>query len=288
MSIATIQRVVTQMLSSADSEIMTSTLLVTKAGTQTITGDKTFSGTTTIGTGGTITSPTITGPSISDATVTGNNDLSGATSIDLPGAGATRVDVIAELTAATGVTIDGVLLKDLGITVGAGAVDLSLATSITLPATGVSRASQEFMYSACDGKIGTTAGWVVNAADNLNQATLPASQTASHFVIPISGLKVGSIITAFKVEAQIESAGGAVTLDADLRKQTNAAADPTDASIGAITQVAVTADTKSEATKTGLSDTLAADEWLYVLITATTAGSTDIRLLGVTVTVTEK
>lgn len=136
-------------------------------------------------------------------------------------------------------------------------------------------------------KIGATAGWAAVGATNLGEATLPASQTASTLVVPIRGLKVGDTITAFKVVAQIESAGGAVTLDADLRKLTNAAGDPVDASVGAITQVAVTADTAVAAAKTGLAEIVAADEWLYVLITGTTAASTDIRFLGITVTTTE-
>ncbi len=141
------------------------------------------------------------------------------------------------------------------------------------------------LQASSPAKIGATAGWAAVGATNLAEATLPASQTASTLVVPIRGLKVGDIITGFKVSAQIESAGGAVTLDADLRKLTNAAGDPTDASVGAITQVAVTADTAVAASKTGLSDTVAADEWFYVLITGTTAASTDIRFLGVTVTI---
>lgn len=146
--------------------------------------------------------------------------------------------------------------------------------------------SQEYQLSG-PAKAGATAGWVVAAGANLYEATLPQSQTASTLVIPIRGLKVGWTVTGFKIHAQIESAGGAVTLDADLRKLTTVAADPTDASIGAITQVSVTADTAVAAEKTGLSEVVAANEWLYVLVTATTAASTDIRYLGTSVTVTE-
>jgi len=149
------------------------------------------------------------------------------------------------------------------------------------------RTGQEYQLSSTP-KVGATAGWAVNGATNLGElATLPASQTGSTLVLRVTGLKVGWTVTGFKVEAQIESAGGAVTLDADLRKQTNAAADPSDASVGAVTQVSVTADTKVEVAKTGLAEVIAADEWLYILVTATTAASTDIRLLGATVTVTE-
>lgn len=138
-------------------------------------------------------------------------------------------------------------------------------------------------------KVGATAGWVVDAADDLGLlATCPASQTASTLVVPISGLKVGDTITAFSVVGQIESAGNTVTLDANLRKLTAAAADVTDASIDSITQISVTADTAVATSKTlGASEDVAADETFYVLLTATTGALTDIALQGLTVTVTE-
>lgn len=138
-------------------------------------------------------------------------------------------------------------------------------------------------------KAGTTAGWTLAAADNLGlMATMAASQTAGTLVVPITGLKVGDTITAFSVVGQIESAGGAVTLDADLRILTAAAADVTDASIGSITQVSVTADAIVSASKTLVTpEVVAADETFYVLLTGTTAVLTDIALQGVTITVTE-
>lgn len=133
------------------------------------------------------------------------------------------------------------------------------------------------------GRAGTTAGWV-NTGTNLNQATVAASQTSATFTIPIVGLQVGDTIESFKVVAQIESAGNTATLDADLRKLTNAAADPVDASVGAITQVSVTADTAVASSKTlATADVVASGESFYLLLTATTAASTDIRLLGVEV-----
>lgn len=137
-------------------------------------------------------------------------------------------------------------------------------------------------------KVGATAGWVVNAADDLGLlATCPASQTAATLVVPVSGICVGDTITAFSVVGQIESAGNTVTLDADLRKLTAAASDVTDASVGAITQISETSDAIVSAAKTGLSEVVGADETFYVLLTATTAAATDIALQGVTITVTE-
>lgn len=135
-------------------------------------------------------------------------------------------------------------------------------------------------------RVGATAGWVVTGTNN-GRTTLPASQTGSTLVIPISA-KVGTTITAFSLIGQVESAGGSVTIDADLRKVTAAAADVTDVSIGAITQLAVTADTALSASNTNktlaVAETVAAGETFYILVTATTAAATDIDLQGALVT----
>lgn len=159
------------------------------------------------------------------------------------------------------------------------------------PSDALGRASQKYITNAAgQAKAGTTAGWVVAAGNNTALVTCPASQTGSTLVVPVTGLKVGSIITAFHLIGQIESAGNAVTVDADLRKHTAAAGDVADASVGAITQLSVTADTimsASNTEKAALSETVGADETFYVLITATTLGSTDIALQGVAVTVTD-
>ena len=151
----------------------------------------------------------------------------------------------------------------------------------------VSRPSQQRLVSIAGAKVGGTAGWTLAAADNVSLATVAASQTGSKLVIPITGLKVGDTITGFNVVGQIESAGGTVTLDADLRKHTAAAADVSDASVGSITQISVTADAIVSAAKTGLTEVVAAGESFYLLLTATTAATTDIALQGATITVTE-
>lgn len=149
------------------------------------------------------------------------------------------------------------------------------------------RAAQKIIINAAgQAKAGATAGFVVAAGADTALVTCPASQTGSTLIVPVPALKVGSTITGFHLVGQIESAGGAVTVDAALRKHTAAAADVADASVGAITQVAVTADTILSATnsrKASLAEVVAADETFYVLITATTAASTDIALQGVAV-----
>jgi len=136
-------------------------------------------------------------------------------------------------------------------------------------------------------KVGAAAGWVVAAADNLPYvATLPASQTGSTLIVPLDGLPIGATITGFRAVAQIESAAGTVTLDCDLRATTNVLTDPTDASIGAMTQVSVTADTAVSQEKTGLAEVVTSGKSYYFKFTATTAASTDIILQHCEITYT--
>lgn len=149
---------------------------------------------------------------------------------------------------------------------------------------------KKVVNAAGQAKVGATAGFVVAAASNIGLVTCPASQTGSTLVIPLPHLAVGDTITGFHLVGQIESAGGAVTIDADLRKHTAAAADVADASVGAITQLAVTADTimsSANTRKADLAEVVGADETFYVLVTVTTAGSTDVALQGVAVELTE-
>lgn len=143
-------------------------------------------------------------------------------------------------------------------------------------------------------KVGGTAGWVVNAATDVSRmATMAASQTAGTLVVPITGLAVGDRITGFHLVGQIESGGNAVTVDAALKKTTAAAADIANAAVtgGAMTQVSVTADTqldRSNAYKELTTPEVVGEgNGYYILITATTLGSTDIDLIGVDVEVQE-
>lgn len=143
-----------------------------------------------------------------------------------------------------------------------------------------------------EAKVGATSGWTLGGGtvDTGLMATMAASETAGTLVVPIPGLKVGDTITAFHLIGQIESAGNTATLDADLRKHTAAAADVADASVGAITQISVdedTAITSANSEKAALAEVVAANETFYVLLTGTTAASTDIALQGIAVTVTE-
>jgi hypothetical protein len=166
---------------------------------------------------------------------------------------------------------------------------ITSATITTLTATSIIRTSQTYQLGrGGTAKAGTTAGWTVNAGNNLGTiATVAQSQTSSTLVVAIPNLHVGDTITGFSVYSSINSAGNAVTLDANLRSLTIAAgATATDASIASITQVSVTAATASTATKGSLSTVVAAGVNYYLLLTATTAASTTLELDQIEVTVT--
>lgn len=140
-------------------------------------------------------------------------------------------------------------------------------------------------------KLGTSAaGWTLDGANNLPLQTLAAGQTAEEMVIPLmAGLQVGDLITAVSVVGQVESAGNIATLSLDVRKVTAAAADFADASIGTDASGNLTADTIISGANVGvtaLTETLAADEFLYAVLTGTTAASTDIAIAGLVVSVT--
>lgn len=171
-------------------------------------------------------------------------------------------------------------------------VDESGVTQFAVSATGVTTRPSQKRMVASGAKVGATAGAVVNAADNKNSLfRVPASQTASTVVIPLNYLKVGDIITSFHLVGQIESAGGICTVDAELRKQTAAAADLTDASVSSMTQLSVTADTIMSASNTAKTlasaETVGADETFYLLVTVTTAAATDVDCQAAAVVLTE-
>lgn len=132
-------------------------------------------------------------------------------------------------------------------------------------------------------KVGATAGWVTGGTTDVALVTCPASQTASTAVFSLPASKQGDVIKAFHLVGQIESAGGAVTLDCALRKGTAAAADVADSLIASMTQISVTADTVIDfknSTVDGLHEVINENCNYYLLLTATTAAATDIALQG--------
>jgi len=168
----------------------------------------------------------------------------------------------------------------------------TMTVSGTVTTTGSQvRTGRQIITPICgNAKVGATAGWVITAADNISQGTLPQSQTSSTLVIPVTGLEIGDTITGVSVSGQVESAGGAVTLVMSVRKTVATAAGNTDAELGTDNVGSLTADTlisSANLVVTGLTDVLAEGEAVYVLLTGTTAATTDIALNSIITTVTK-
>lgn len=169
--------------------------------------------------------------------------------------------------------------------------ELEIGGTLTiLPGATQVRAGVQVITPICgNAKVGATAGWVITAVDNISQATLPASNTSSTLIIPVTGLNIGDMITGVSVSGQVESAGANVTLVASIRKTVAVAAGNTDAELATDNVGTLVADTLiSSATLavTGLTEVLAEGEAIYVLLTGTTAASTDIALNSIITTVT--
>lgn len=167
----------------------------------------------------------------------------------------------------------------------------SVTVSGTQTITGTQvRAGRKIVTPICgNAKVGATAGWVITGADNICHATLPASQTSSTLIVPVTGIEIGDTLTGVSLMGQVESAGGNVTLVMSVRKLTTAAADNTDTEIGTDNVGTLVADTlisSANMAVTGLTEVLAEGETIYILLTGTTAGSTDIDITGLLATVT--
>ncbi|HET6497403.1 MAG TPA: hypothetical protein VFH61_18810 [Thermoleophilia bacterium] len=147
-------------------------------------------------------------------------------------------------------------------------------------------------YNAA-GIIGGTAGWLVGAADDAQVVgRLPAGSTSSTLKVPITGLRVGARIRGGFVSAQIESAGNAAEITWQLRKQTAAAADPTDAQVTVMAApFSVTADTAvgaADGAIPAIDERVLAGVTYYALVEGTTAAATDIQLLAVNLLVADE
>ena len=135
-------------------------------------------------------------------------------------------------------------------------------------------------------KVGGTAGWAIpTTTDTAVAATMAAGGTAGTLVVNLDGIKVGAVIKNIHLVGQVESAGNTASISADLRRLRAVAADISDASVDAFdAPVEFTADgvmSESNCVTPTLTHTVEAGYSYYVLITATTAASTDFALMGV-------
>lgn len=140
------------------------------------------------------------------------------------------------------------------------------------------------------GKVGATAGFVVNAADDVAVCgRCPASQTNATLIVPIEGLVAGDRIQGGFLSGQIESAGNTATIRWQLRKQIAAAADPTDSQVtNMAAALSVTADTALSASNAALpeiDEEVLAGSTYYAVVTVTTAAATDVQVLALAILV---
>lgn len=208
----------------------------------------------------------------------------------------TELGFIDGVTAGTAAASKAVVLgasKEIATITTATITNLT-SSAINLGSGSLTRSNRQIIIPVSgNAKVGATAGWVITGGTNIGHATLPASQTNSTLVIPITGLAIGDQVTAVAVVGQVESGGNNVTLTMDVRKLSAAVAtDLTDASLGTDNVGTLTADTlltdaNGNLKTTGLTETLDATESLYVLLTGTTAASTDIDIMSLVVTVTQ-
>lgn len=152
------------------------------------------------------------------------------------------------------------------------------------------RAGQIYHIAASRGRPGATSsvGYVSTGTDK-PILTLAASATADTWVIPITWMHEGDIVTKMGIHGQVESAGNTATIDYELRKMTAVATGSTDTSVQAGTQISKTADyLVNDTTDLATPYTIVCGDCLYMLITCTTAAATDIELLSICVELTEK
>jgi hypothetical protein len=165
--------------------------------------------------------------------------------------------------------------------------------SITLESGAILEKARTFVFSAGFGKVGATAGFAIPSAHsgftNSAIAGCPAGQTGATLVIPLGGFKSGDIITGFRVCGQVESAGNTASIAATLMKSTNVAAgDIAISTLGTITPISATADAVISSAVGDLSETVDVNASYYVLVTVTTAASTDVQISHVRLNVTEQ
>ena len=159
------------------------------------------------------------------------------------------------------------------------------SVSRTIDATSLTRL---LLVPAINSQVGATAGWVITGVNDAI-VRLPASQTSATLIIPITGLHIGETLSSVSVIGQVESAGGNVTCVLSVRKGVAVVGDFTDAELATGNVGTLTADTLltqagTPLQATGMTEVLAEGEFLYALLTATTAASTDIAIANLLVT----
>lgn len=124
-------------------------------------------------------------------------------------------------------------------------------------------------------------GWVHDGDGTL---LLEENLSAKVAVYPLQ-VPVGKKIVKFTIKGALgATTGNATVIDADLRKVTGGAGDVTDASVAAITQVSVVADTELDSSK-GVGEIVREGYQYYVKVVGTTANNAacDAKVTGIEV-----
>lgn len=168
-------------------------------------------------------------------------------------------------------TRNNVNLRLRANTLNSGASDtVAYTLQDTIPAAAV--------QVVCNGvaKAGTTAGWVIGAANNIGTlATLPKAITAGTLVVRVPRLNVGDrIVGAYLVGSVQATTGQASTIIFELRSLTAATTGATDARVAIMaatlsTEVNVVLSA-SNTPLPAVSHVVVAGESFYALVTATT------------------
>jgi len=152
------------------------------------------------------------------------------------------------------------------------------------------RNEQEYHIPMTSGFTGgtSTVGYVKNGRD-YSLLTLAQNATADTWVVALPRLHTGDVISKIGLHGQIDSGGNAVTIDYELRKMTPASTGTVDASVQTGTQIAKSANYKiDDSTVLATPYKIIDSTSLYILITCTTAATTDIELTDIHITIDQR
>ena len=146
----------------------------------------------------------------------------------------------------------------------------------------IQKAGRTLIIPGSAGRPGTAPGWVITF-DNKGSNHLPASATASILNVPILNFNIGDIITGFKVNGRMDSAGNTVTLNAKMDYNTFDASSQSTTTIATMDALSKTADylVNDGVLVFPTPYTIAASQAIYLTINGTTAATTTIDILSI-------
>lgn len=130
----------------------------------------------------------------------------------------------------------------------------------------------------------TASAFSIDNSATSSLVTLAASQTDAKMIFHVPGLPVGSVVKGFNLVGQAESAGNNISMDASFAVATSVSTDVSEATHESMTRLSLTDDAVIGAANTekifSEPRVLNEDENMYIILTVTTAASTDLALQG--------